>query len=750
MSIVCPKCCVFLDEAGKCPHCYEMVNNGDWGDEVIRLIEKQLHSPSKEIISSGENGEIVGNFSDGILLENLDGFHRIGSDAASCDILVRNVAPIHAVVYKNRNTHQWWIANACLENPAQLNRQNFVNSRLFRGDRITIAGLHFLFAGDRLVVSQALDQGIAIEVSDLTVRKGETKENDDPYILKNLNFKIEPGEFVGILGPSGCGKSSVLERLIGLARYDEGSIKLNQSDFLAKKDIFQRLTAFVPQDVALHNDFTLEEEVSIFCKIRGIRKEQAELDDVLDLVGLREKKGQRIGDFSGGQKRRVGIALELLREPLLFVLDEPTAGLDPATETDVMNYLKHIAQQGKTVLCSTHIMGNLNLFDKVLLLSKGREAFFGTPAELMNHFGIASPLLLYRRLGEGDQLQQIQIADDEAERFRASIAHVEYVNDTPANPRRLDVHKTSPLASFCGYLRRQLLDFISFRNAKKPIRGFFTSAFFIQLLLQPILAAVVIKFSCTDYFYGETDYFKLFFFSSLAVFWLGLNNSIREFVKERVPWRCLERLEKISLVGYILSKISWSFILSIVQVLIFSAIAFSFPKLVYLITPRNSQPLDFHFYPSLLILICVCFCGALISLVISAGFKKENAAISLLPIILIPILFFSKPIVNYTDYSTPSDAIQYFPDLRKMMPWIDQTKSDTDLHCSRYALLMSSAMPCNQPAQLLFCQNKEKKEEEHLSEARRGYFQSFTFYSTFALLLIFLLQWLNEEGWHGR
>lgn len=137
------------------------------------------------------------------------------------------------------------------------------------------------------------------------------------------------------------------------------------------------------------------------------------------MVGLENELSKRIGTLSGGQQQRAGIALELLRSPGLLILDEPASGLDPATESDIMRYLRRIADQGKTVLCSTHLMENFEMFDKILL-SRGRAVFFGTPNELLCYFSVNRPMEVFRRLGEGPPEQQAETAELMAKQFESS------------------------------------------------------------------------------------------------------------------------------------------------------------------------------------------------------------------------------------------------------------------------------------------------------------------------------------------
>ena len=433
-------------------------------------------------------------------------FLRIGSDAANCKIVIKNIDPCSAIIYYQPMRHSWWIVDCASVKNTKLNGQPIRNAELFDEDKISIAGIDFIFKSNMLVPLNAADSGLAVKFENLSA---VTKEGR--FILHNIDLQIKPGEFVGILGPSGCGKSSLIQRLAGLGSFSGGSVSVNGFPYKDKEEIIKSLTAYVPQDVALHHDLTLDEEINTFCRlhIKSSEISNEKINTVLQLVQLANERKKRIGDLSGGQKRRVTIMLELLRNPQMFLLDEPTAGLDPATETDIMLYLRRIANQGKTVLCSTHILGNLHLFDKILVLSGGEMVFWGTPSELLSFFQVDSMLELYRLLGNGTKAEQQNVARQYAEKYRSGALHKKY---NPANKPSEYLpevkHNSSIFQQITGYLYRQLLEFISFRHGK--FRNFLSSAAFIQLLVQPVLIALVLKFACSPYFYEAGSYKNIF------------------------------------------------------------------------------------------------------------------------------------------------------------------------------------------------------------------------------------------------
>ena len=611
---------------------------------------------------------------------------HIGSDQAKCLLVIPNASPDHAAVYYHKPSKSWWIADMHSGSGTRVNGSSVCNERLVHGDKITIGDTDILFDSEYLRTGRNPNAGVNVSIRDVTVSRGE----GNPDILSHINMEVHAGEFVGLLGPSGCGKSSLIQRLAGLGSFDAGKVLVNFASYESRKKDIQSITAYVPQDVALHEDLKLKEEISIFCRLhfKNISIDQ-QVQNALRLVGLDGKRDDRIGDLSGGEKRRASIALELLREPQLFLLDEPTAGLDPATETDIMKYLRRVANQNRTVICSTHIMGNIRLFDKVLFISKGKEVFYGTPSDLLARFDTDSPLKIYQIFGKEDTPSEPQKLKTKKGKKRESLfsRFINQLNTLFRSiktlfPRKaggtcsnLNLSSSTPTASLLqqilGYLQRQLLDYFSFRHQeewKEKFKSFIFSPFFIQILLLPVLVAFVLKTACADSFSCARK--DLFFFSAIAVFWFGLNTHIRELVKERTPWRCLERLEHISLFSYLSAKIIWTILISLVQIFMFllSYVFFHwffeflfevggkitgngwFVSLIRecVMSFRSlSAPVTFKFsFTYSVILYFCCILGSWISLAVSSIFKKENSAVGLLPIILIPFLFFSEPIVN--------------------------------------------------------------------------------------------------------
>lgn len=647
----------------------------------------------------------------------------IGSDASMCKVVIADAAARHAVVFYRPKSAVWWLTDCGSPDGIMINGKSVIGGQLFPGDRISIAGDDIFFDFGKLKIGGTPYRRLDITIDDVSVTKGDKK------ILKNICCSIHSGEFVGVLGPSGCGKSSLIQRLVGLGTFDSGEIRVNGTPYCEKKHEIQSITSYVPQDVALHNDLTLREEIKIFRLLHLLKdaKFDEKVTQTLRLVGLNDKLDSRVGDLSGGEKRRASIALELLRNPLLLALDEPTAGLDPATETDIMRYLRRIANQGRTVICSTHLMGNMDLFDKILFMAQGKEIFFGSPRELLHNFHVDSPLELYQRFGTATETEIAAAAKSYRE---SRLFKKNYVPDNTPDDIPSSAAMPSPLQQMLGYLLRQILEYFSFRHTKDTF-GFFKSAVFKQTILLPFLTAVVLKTACAKYFFDGADVPDMAFFIALAVFWFGLNSNIRELVRERTPWRCLERMEHVPLYSYLAAKAAWAILMGAAQLAVFSLVIFSPP---FLLADKFKDPPMLQFTVQYLpIWFAVSMIGAGTALAISAMSKKENQAIVWLPIILIPVLFFSVTIMR-------QDGEHYPP-----------------------ALTVQKWMPCHEPRVLvdkiivLEDQKIKKssrqdmdKQIREINKSRRDMAAKSGIYIIVALMLMILFQDKNEREWEGR
>lgn len=212
-------------------------------------------------------------------------------------------------------------------------------------------------------------------------------------ILDHVSFTLKPGEFICVLGPSGAGKSTLVKCLQGLQSADGGRLVFGGSPIHANPAILNGLVGYVPQQMSLHETLTVGQVVHFAARLRlpsdTSPKEMGEhVDRALRSMGIERLVDQRISSLSGGERKRVELASELVVDPAILLVDEATSSLDPASEARVMEVLARTAKQGKLVLCVTHHLDNIAKADKILILAEGKLVYLGPPGGACIHFGV--------------------------------------------------------------------------------------------------------------------------------------------------------------------------------------------------------------------------------------------------------------------------------------------------------------------------------------------------------------------------
>ena len=219
---------------------------------------------------------------------------------------------------------------------------------------------------------------------------GLVKRFDERSVVDGVGFEIAAGETYGLLGPNGAGKTTTISMVCGLLRRDEGSVVIGGLDLDTAPRAAKALIGYVPQDIALYPDLTGDENLRFFGRLYGLRGKDlaGRVDHIFDVVGLRDRAGDRVDSYSGGMKRRLNIAAGLLHEPRLLVLDEPTVGVDPQSRNAILEAVKVLGGQGLAVLYTTHYMEEAErLCDRVGILDEGRLVAEGTRDELVAMVG---------------------------------------------------------------------------------------------------------------------------------------------------------------------------------------------------------------------------------------------------------------------------------------------------------------------------------------------------------------------------
>ena len=254
-------------------------------------------------------------------------------------------------------------------------------------DIVGVGHSTFRLVGDRL--EEFVDTGeVSFSARHLTVTVDGGKQ-----ILKDVSFGVPEKSLIAVIGPSGSGKSTLLKALTGYRPANQGDVLYDNRNLYKQFAELRQRIGLVPQDDILHKELTVKKALKYAAKLRfpadtTTAEREARIDEVLRELKLDIHKEKKVTSLSGGQRKRVSVALELLTKPSLIFLDEPTSGLDPGMDRDVMQLLRGLADDGRTVLVVTHSVAELAICDKLLVMAPGGSvAYFGPPEEALNFFG---------------------------------------------------------------------------------------------------------------------------------------------------------------------------------------------------------------------------------------------------------------------------------------------------------------------------------------------------------------------------
>ena len=402
------------------------------GDEPFRQV--LTHGDIFRI--SNENGSFVSlTYNDGSGVEQValppvkpiklrDSEVKIGRAPDNTVVLAHpQVSAHHARLISEGGTHR--ILDLGSTNHVYINGQLITNTLLKLGDEIRIGPYRLLYEGTQLT---EYNESNSIRVDALNLKKFG---NNRVTLLNNISLSIPPRTFVALVGGSGAGKSTLLNALSGLNPAQEGKVLYNGQDYYRNLAAFNTQIGYVPQDDIVHRDLTVGRALFYAARMRLPRdftREQISqrIDEVLDDVEMKDRRNLLISKLSGGQRKRVSIALELLANPSLFFLDEPTSGLDPGLDRKMMFLLRKLADKGHTIILVTHATNNLSACDFVCFLTRGgRLAYFGPPEQAKLFFAKDDFAEIYSCL-EPTQ-DNAQIPEEAEVKFRASKAYQQYV-----------------------------------------------------------------------------------------------------------------------------------------------------------------------------------------------------------------------------------------------------------------------------------------------------------------------------------
>jgi len=310
-------------------------------------------------------------------------------------------------------------------NHVYVNGQRITHRFLKAGDEIRIGPFKFIYTGTQLTKYDE-SSSIRIEAHHLK-RVG----NNQAVLINDISLALPPRKFVAIVGGSGAGKTTLMNALNGQQPAQAGTVYYNGQDYYRSLAAFNTQIGIVPQDDIMHRDLTVERALYYAAKLRlpeDFTEEQINerINEVLEDVEMKHRRKLLVSTLSGGQRKRISIALELLANPSVFFLDEPTSGLDPGLDRKMMFLLRKLADKGHTIVLVTHATSNINTCDFICFLAQGgRLVYFGPPNEAKTYFDTDDFAEIYSSLEPSEDNPNIPA---EAEtRFKASPLYQKYI-----------------------------------------------------------------------------------------------------------------------------------------------------------------------------------------------------------------------------------------------------------------------------------------------------------------------------------
>ncbi|SEO75103.1 FHA modulated ABC efflux pump with fused ATPase and integral membrane subunits [Actinacidiphila rubida] len=572
-------------------------------------------------------------------------------------------------------------------NGTYVNGQPIQRHLLGANDIVGVGHSTFRLVGDRL--EEFVDTGdvsFSARRLSVTVPHGKTTKT----ILKDVSFGVPEKSLIGVIGPSGSGKSTLLRALTGYRPADQGEVLYDNRNLYKQFAELRQRIGLVPQDDILHKELQVRTALRYAAKLRfpgdtASAEREARINEVLRELKLDIHADKRITSLSGGQRKRVSVALELLTKPSLIFLDEPTSGLDPGMDRDVMKLLRGLADDGRTVLVVTHSVAELALCDKLLVMAPGGAvAYFGPPDEALTFFGyetwadVFSAFENYRDYdwsGRWRGSQHYQTYAAELDTAAPQQAH--YIPQQAARP-------TKP-QSWGSQLWTLVRRYLSVIISDKGFIG-------LMVILPAVLGVVSVLIPADSGLgpgpahahFQNKDAGTILMILAVGACFAGAANSVRELIKERVIYE-RERAVGLSRSAYLMSKIIVLGLITALQGAIICGIGFAPRKL-----PAEGVVLKAH--PAIemaLVIMAFGITSMMVGLIISSLVKTSEKTMPLLvmfaivQIVFTGVLFqlFGKPGVEQLSWLMPARwavaGAGTTADLNVLLPW-DPTHQSVD------------------------------------------------------------------------
>lgn len=539
----------------------------------------------------------------------------IGRDNSS-DILLPHISVSKCHAEISRETDGYYLVDKDSTNGVIVNNCPVSGKvKLHEKDVIVITNSKIIFTSQQIFYC-CYKSGISVNASDIVIKRGKGRKS---FITCNhVNLNIKPGELVAVIGGSGAGKSTVLNAMCGYLKPNEGQVFINGVELYQNFDSLKKLVGYVPQSDIVYDNLTLHDMLMYTAKLRLPKdttstEREAAINKAIELVELSEKKNSLIKTLSGGQRKRASIAVELLSDPNLMFLDEPASGLDPGTERNLMQSLRTMADNGKTVILVTHSTLQLKMCDKIVFMGKGGNlCYYGSYDDALAFFGVSDIVDVYNMI------------TDNSEYWHSK--YTEYKTNTyKTNESAISASKTKKyhLKQLCVLSARYIKLVMNDRQR------------LLLLLCQAPLLAVLISFVADGKPFEQYEMSKsLLFALSCSAFWVGMLNAIQEICKERTVMK-REYMTGLSLTSYITSKIFVLGILCLIQSLLITGV---FSVMVGL--PDKGTVIA-PFVEILITTFLTAVASTAMGLFVSSLFTNADRAMTVAPILLMPQILFS-------------------------------------------------------------------------------------------------------------
>ncbi|MFH9694431.1 FHA domain-containing protein [Streptomyces globisporus] len=550
---------------------------------------------------------------------------RIGRDAGNDLVIDDLVVSRHHAELRALADGTYEIVDLGSHNGTFLNGQPVARGPVGPGDIVGIGHSAFCLVGDSL--QEFVDTGeVSLDVQDLEVTVGRAGKGGKT-LLDKVSFPVGEKCLLGVVGPSGAGKSTLLNALTGQRPADRGTVLYDGRDLYRDFAELRQRIGLVPQDDILHAQLTVRKALGYAAELRfpqdtAKAERQARVTEVIQELGLEQRADQPIHSLSGGQRKRVSVALELLTKPSLLFLDEPTSGLDPGMDRSVMHMLRGLADDGRTVIVVTHSVLSLEVCDRLLVLAPGgRIAYYGPPEDALAFFG-------FEEWPEAFEAFENDRDRDWAATYAGSPFRRQYIDNATAQPYLPPAAPGAMVApppktrNWGAQLNTLVRRYASALSADRT--------FLIIMIALPFVMGAMARALAGSRLTQETAMNALLILCVGGVL-TGAANAVRELVKERVIYQ-RERAVGLSRSAYLMSKIVVLGTITVLQAVVLT--------LVGLVGVDLGAPGgEGVFLPPLveitLAVALLSFTAMMLGLLVSALVRKEEVTMPLLVLLAI-------------------------------------------------------------------------------------------------------------------